>query len=148
MPLPRPLIAALFLLAIAGAPGHGPAAGAEDDLVHIKSHVVYNAQPDQGPVIVTWDVSILNNDPQTENQIGHGANIFYYDTFTFPLLVGASTIEATSSEGVPLDISVQEPGQGPAIPAAIKLDRRLFYQDTYDLHLKYEIPETRHPALS
>lgn len=134
-------------MAILGAPGHAPAARAEDDLVHIKSHVVYNIQPDQGPVTVTWDVSILNNDPQTENFNGRGTNTYYYDTFTFPLLAGASTVEATSNEGVLLGISVEEPGQGPAIPATIKLDRRLFYQDTYDLHLTYQIPETRHPAL-
>lgn len=143
----RLLVAAIFLLVLGGGPVPAPAARAEDDLVHIKSHVAYSIQPDQGPVRVTWDVSILNNDPQTENLSGRGTNIFYYDTFTFPLLVGASTVEAKSSEGVLLDISVQEPGQGPAIPATIKLDRRLFYQDTYDLHMEYQIPETRHPAL-
>jgi hypothetical protein len=145
--LHRLLLAAFVLMAILGVPGRTPAARAEDDLVHIKSHVVYNIQPEQGPVGVSWDVSIQNNDPQTENFSGQGTNIFYYDTFTFPLLAGASTVEATSSEGVLLDISVQEPGQGPAIPATIKLDRRLFYQDTYDLQLTYQIPEARHPAM-
>ena len=143
----RLLVAATFLLVLVGGFPSSPAARAEDDLVHIKSHVVYNIQPDQGPIRVTWDVSILNNDPQTAKSSGRGTNIFYYDTFTFPLLVGASTVEAKSSGGVLLDISVQEPGQGPAIPATIKLDRRLFYRDTYDLHMEYQVPETRHPAL-
>jgi len=145
--LRRLLVAATFLLVLVGGFPSSPAARAEDDLVHIKSHVVYNIQPDQGPIRVTWDVSILNNDPQTAKSSGRGTNIFYYDTFTFPLLVGASTVEAKSSGGVLLDISVQEPGQGPAIPATIKLDRRLFYRDTYDLHMEYQVPETRHPAL-
>ena len=143
----RLLVAATFLLVLVGGFPSSSAARAEDDLVHIKSHVVYNIQPDQGPIRVTWDVSILNNDPQTAKSSGRGTNIFYYDTFTFPLLVGASTVEAKSSGGVLLDISVQEPGQGPAIPATIKLDRRLFYRDTYDLHMEYQVPETRHPAL-
>ena len=66
--------------------------------------VVYNIQPDQGPVTVTWDISIQNNDPQTENFSGRGTNTYYYDSFTFPLLAGASTVEATSSEGAVLGI--------------------------------------------
>ena len=120
---------------------------AEEDLVHITSHITYDIHPDQGPVRVAWDISIQNNDPETKNTGSRGTNVFFYDTFSFPLLAGASSVTATSAEGADLDISVREPGQGPVIPATIELDKRLFYKDTYELHLEYQIPETRHAAI-
>jgi hypothetical protein len=138
----------LVVPALAAVPVGLPSARAEEeDLVHIASHVIYDIHPDEGPVRVTWDVSIVNNDPQTENMSGQGTNIYFYDNFTFPLLAGASNVTATSPEGTRLDISVRQPAQGPVVPATITLDRRLFYQDTYDLHLEYQLPETRHPAV-
>ena len=145
----RPFILAVALLALLTLAGRGQprAVLAEDDLVHIKSHVVYDIHPDQGPVRVSWDISIKNNDPQTNDTSGRGTNVFFYDTFSFPLLIGASSVMATSSEGADLDVSVREPGQGPVILATIELDRRLFYEDAYDMRIEYEIPETRHAAI-
>lgn len=145
----RTLVVAILLLVAWGtfAAGGAPATLAEDDLIHIKSHVSYDIHPDQAPVRVAWDVSITNNDPQTRNQSGQGGNIFFYETFTFPLLVGATEIKATSAGGVPLGVTAGEAGQGHVLPATVKLDRRLFYQDTYDLHLSYEVADTRHEAV-
>ena len=138
------LLTAAALLAIT-AGNTAPAARAEDDLVHITSHVIYDIHPDQGPVRVSWDITIQNNDPATKK--GRGSNSYFYDNFAFPLLVGASSVTARSVEGADLDITVDEPGQGPAIPARVKLDKQLFYQDTYTLRLEYQVAEARHPAL-
>jgi hypothetical protein len=107
---------------------------------------LYDIHPDQGPVRVAWDVSIQNNDPQTTKGGGGGTQSFY-DTFSFPVLAGATAVAATSGDGTALRTGVTEAGTGPVATAAVTLDRRLFYQDTYDLHLQYEIPESRHTAL-
>ncbi len=127
------------------APGSGTVR-AEEDLIHIASHVVYDIQPDEGPVHVAWDVSIRNNDPQTTND-NQGSTIFFYETFNFPLLVGASGASATSSGGEPLEVTVGEQEAGPMLPATVKLDKRLFFGESYDLHIEYEVPEARHPAV-
>ncbi|HET8943380.1 MAG TPA: hypothetical protein VFO59_01230 [Dehalococcoidia bacterium] len=137
----------VFLLAIAAMSPPAPAANAEDDLVHVKSHVLYDIHPDQGPVRVTWDVSILNNDPQTDVEHTPGSAIFFYEAFDFPLLVGASGLTATSAAGAPLEITPGGQEQGPMVPATVKLDRRLFFGDSYDLRIQYEVPEKRHPAV-
>ncbi len=144
----RALVLALVILVALTGAQHGtvPAVRAEEDLVHIKSHVSYDIHPDQGPVRVAWDVSIQNNDPQTQKNGGRGNQVFY-ETFSFPVLTGASALSATSADGTVLRTDLTETGTGPVATTAVTLDRRLFYQDSYDLHLQYEIPESRHTAL-
>ncbi len=140
------LLGALLLVALVAVAAPGPAR-AEDDLVHVKSHVVYDIHPDQGPVHVAWEVSILNNDPQTSFQNTPGSSIYFYETFSFPLLVGAAGLTATSAAGAQLEIAPDGPEQGPMMPATVKLDKRLFYGDSYDLRIEYEVPEKRNPAV-
>lgn len=143
------LVPAAALLALVALTGLGSARGAlaEDDLVHIRSRVAYDIHPDQGPVHVSWDISIQNNDPQTTRGGGRRTSISYYDAFSFPVLAGASSVTARSAAGAHLDVAVAQPVQGLVTPATVKLDKQLFYQDTYDLRLEYAVPETRREAL-
>jgi len=139
--------AVLLAVAALAAPGRAPGARAEDDLVHIKSHVAYDIHPDQGPVRVAWDISIQNNDPQTARGGGRRTSVSYYDTFSFPVLAGAASVTARSAAGADLRVDLAEPSQRLVTQATVKLDKQLFYHDTYAMRLEYEIPETRQPAL-
>ncbi len=144
----RTSLLGLLLLALLSltARGQFSPASAADDLVHIKSHVTYDIHPDQGPIGVSWDVDIADNDPATKPG-STGGNISFYDAFPFPILRGAQNVSAHSAGGAPLEVSTSDPGQGPVMAARVKLDQRLFFQDTYSLKLVYEIPPTRQPAL-
>lgn len=138
------LIAALALVlpALIGPTG----ASAEEDLVHVSSRVRYDARPDQGPVRVSWDLSFKNNDPAT-SEPGSEGTVFFYENVTVPVLKGASAVSAVSSSGVVLDVVLEEVGRGPTMSARVTFDERVFFGETYDLHLGYELADVRVPSL-
>ncbi len=134
------LIAALFR----GASQAAPAASA--DAIDITSHVTYNIRPDQGPVRVSWNATITNNDPSTSSS-GQGGFVQFYTSFTFPVLSDAKNLSAVSSSGTTLNVSTSPIPDAPLDAAAVRLGSPLFYGETYSLSLTYEVPEARRPSL-
>ncbi|MDO8615584.1 MAG: hypothetical protein Q7T33_07595 [Dehalococcoidia bacterium] len=134
----------LLALAFLAAPA-APRAGAEADLLHITSRVSYDVKTGDQPVRVSWDVTVRNDDASTKNT-GQGA-VSFYDKLSLPLLRDARSISALSAEGAALRVTLDESPRGPAIPASVELDRRLFYQDTYSFSLTYDLPEVRQDSL-
>ena len=120
---------------------------AEEDLVHVSSRVTYDAaRPDQGPVRVSWDLSFKNNDPAT-SEPGSVGTVLFYENVTVPVLRGASAISAISSSGDALDVTLEEVGRGPTVAARVTFAEHVFFGETYDLHLGYELADVRVPSL-
>ena len=133
---------ALILPALMGPAG----ASAEEDLVHVSSRVTYDARPDKGPVRVSWDLSFKNNDPAT-SEPGSGGTVVFYENVSVPVLKGASGVSAVSSAGAALDVALEEGGSGPTMTARVTFDKRVFFGETYDLHLGYELADVHVPSL-
>lgn len=111
----------------------------------MTSQLIYDVTVDDGPVQVTWDVSLVNNDPATQNRLE--GQVAFYHSLTLPLLRGASNVSALSSEGQPLSVSLDTSHKGPAEAATVAFDRRLFYQDTYGLTVSYELSNVRERSI-
>ena len=114
--------------------------------MHVTSHVTYDAHPGKGPVRVSWDLSFTNNDPAT-SEPGSEGTVFFYENVTVPVLKGASGMSAVSSSGAALDVALEEVGSGPTMSARVTFDARVFYGETYDLHLGYELADVHVPSL-
>ena len=120
----------------------GPGAAEETDLLHVTSNVVYDVKTGDVPVAVTWDISIVNNDPETA--FADSGDVLIYESLNLPLLRGASNPAAIDSDGTPLGVSIEDlGGPGVAVRGNVAFARPLFFEDTYDFTLTYEIPETR-----
>jgi hypothetical protein len=120
--------------------------GAGDDLVHIRSRVVYDVRPDQGPVRVAWDVTFANNDPQTSSRGGSGT-VLFYENMSLPVLQGASSISAVSSTGAPLTVTLNEPGRSPTVGAVVSFEEPVYYGESYAFRLAYELAGVRVQSL-
>lgn len=147
--MPRPLLrllpAALLALAML-APGEASApAQAEQQPLQITTDITYEIHPEAGPVHVTWQVNLLNNDPRTVNR--PAGTISFYDSLTLPLLRGATDIVARSEENTELTVTLDPSGQGPLVTAKVSFDRRLFYRDSYAFSLEYDLPAAREDSL-
>ena len=116
-----------------------------DELLHISSQVTYDIQPDQGPVHVSWQVSLDNNDPDTLR--GDSGSVSYYASITVPILRGATLVRATGPAGVALSIDIDSSGEGPIDIAEVTFDRRLYYEETYAFELTYDLVAGRDTAL-
>src|SRR3972149_1902132 len=79
----------LALLALSISPG--PRAATAAGLV-VTSDVSYDIRPDSGPVRVSWQVLVDNQDPQTAEQ--QSGTIFFYDSLSLPALRGADHLTA------------------------------------------------------
>ena len=141
----RPLLIAAFAIVLPVLMGP-TGASADEDLVHVSSRVTYDARLDQGPVRVSWDLSFKNNDPAT-SEPGSEGMVFFYENVTVPVLKGASGVSAVSSSGAVLDVVLEEVGRGPTMSARVTFDERVFFGETYDLHLGYELADVREPSL-
>ncbi len=133
-----------LLLPLLAAAYHEPVA-AQADLLNITSNVVYDIRPDTGPTRVSWHVTFQNNDPATTYQ--ESGVIRFYNQLLIPLLKGASAISAQSSSGKPLTVTLDEPTQSPALGAEVDFDRRVFYTESYDFTLTYELSAVRQQSL-
>lgn len=136
----------LVLLATALALFHGTASAQDPDLVHISSDVTYDLRTDDGHVKVTWQIKIEDNDPSTAAGGNDGSFVFYSDV-AIPVLRGAEEIAALDSSGEQLDVEVDEGGGADVVSARIDFSDRLFYQETYELGVQYEIPPVRHQSV-
>jgi len=136
-----PLLTALALVLL---PGRSQQVAAVDAL-HIVANITYRIQLDQGPVHVSWRVTVANNDPQTRT--GQGGIISFYDSLPLPLLRGATNVSAQALSGAPLTVTLDDAGPGPLISASVQFDRRLFYQESYGFDLEYDLPFAREDSL-
>ncbi len=135
------IVAAAGLLATGGSARH---AAAEDDLLHIVSRVTYDVRPDLGPLHVSWDIAIENNDPKTQKRNG---SLSFYQNLVLPALRGAANVAARSADGQPLDVTLTDSPKGPVTSADVAFDKRLFYHDKYSFTLTYELPASRSDSL-
>lgn len=136
------LISVSIFLAAAGA------SGAQDaDPIHIASDVTYDLSSESGPVTVSWRITVDNNDPSTP-RLGNGGSIDFYDSVSIPFLRGAESVEAFDADGVALAVSVDESADATIIGASVKFAERLFFEESYEFALTYELPEeTREESL-
>jgi hypothetical protein len=111
----------------------------------VSSTLTYNVKTEGASVRVDWDLRITNNDPDTQEN-GDGTVLFYED-LTLPVLKGATNAAAADSGGTGLDVIVEDAGPGVAQRASVEFATRLFYGDTYDFRLSYDIPEARFPGV-
>ena len=135
-------IAALLLVAYLTAAPHQAAA---NELLHVASDVTYEVSPDEGPIHVTWQVALQNNDPDTMRS-GSGA-LLYYNSLTIPILRGATNVLGIGPTGDRLEVNVDVSGEGPIDLAEVAFDQQLFYGDSYGFQLSYDIVEARSTAL-
>jgi hypothetical protein len=134
---------ALAALAIAGfSPSEAARA---DELLRIESAVTYDVRPDDGPVRVTWQVDLENNDPSTAQR--SSGTVFFYESVTLPVLQGASSLRAAGPAGAALAVNVERAEQGPVDVATVAFDRGLYYRDTYAFTLSYDLIDARSDAL-
>ncbi len=135
-----------LLAVVAWVDVHTVGAQAEgDDLLHITSRVTYVVRPEAGPVHVSWQVDIENNDPSTQRQ-NYGTSYFYH-SIGLPVLRGASAISATGSSGAPLAAEVDDSAEGPTVAAIVYFDRALFYGEHYGFTLSYDLAAARSDVL-
>ncbi len=132
------LLAVIAAALSAGSPAVSPASAASP--LAVTSRVTYDLKPEEGPVRVSWDVSVTNNDPATVRNS-------YYDNLRLPVLRGATGITASSAAGASLTVALDDSGVEPIAVASVKFDKRLFYRDSYSFSLSYEIGAARSESL-
>ncbi|MFQ5473008.1 MAG: hypothetical protein ACE5FA_09015, partial [Dehalococcoidia bacterium] len=100
-------VAALLLVLVAVVALRGDASAEETDLVHISSDVTYDLRSEDGPVSISWRITVDNNDPSTSQQ-GNGGSISFYDSVSIPFLRGAESVQAFDADGETLGIAIDE----------------------------------------
>lgn len=129
-----------LLAALAFAPALDGRAQTEDGL-SINSNITYNVKTEEGPVRVAWDIQIVNNDPDTA--FSETGTVFFYENLSIPVVRGAANAAAIDGDNAPLTVSIEDPDHGIAQLATIGFASPLFYQETYNVRLTYDIPDTR-----
>jgi tetratricopeptide (TPR) repeat protein len=148
MPSARPIVASLAIaLAILSLTSDGsPPSAAAAQPLGVTADVSYDIRPEDGPVHVSWQVQLVNNDPQTSDD-GEGGVITFYNAITLPVLRGATGLSAVSPSDSPLNVTLDDSLEGPVVVATVEFDRRIFFQDTYAFSLDYDLADTRDRSL-
>jgi hypothetical protein len=134
----------LTLLTGAAFGAHALAAPPGDGLLPTTTHVTYDVRPDNGPVRVTWDVSVTNNDPSTVfNPTGTSQ---YYASYPVPVLRGASNMSASAAGGS-LGVSTDDQGDPLITVAYVSMGDGLFYGESFSFTFSYEMPSARYENL-
>ncbi len=133
------------LLLIALLASQAPSSGSAEDLLHVRSSVVYDIRPDTGPTRILWDVMFADNDPATARR--ESGTISFYNSVSLPVLRGSGAVSARSASGEVLNVTLGETSQSPLVVATITFDRRVFYQETYAFTLNYELANVRLQSL-
>jgi tetratricopeptide (TPR) repeat protein len=144
LPLVLVSLFALAVVALQGPVSAGKTSAFQEDPLFVTSSTVYDIT-DEGLVRVAIDVSVENHDPTTEDHDRPGEPFFFYDSVTLPALRGAGSVTAIS-DGETLNVNLDESGRGVAIGVTVQFHERLFYQQTYDFTLNYELEEVREPS--
>lgn len=144
MSLPRRALLLALPLLLAALPLR-PSPAQASEALRITADIIYDLRLDGGPVRVSWDVRITNNDPETVE--APSGVISFYDSMPVPLLQGADQVSARSQDGAELAVTLDGPVEEPIVTATVFFDRRLFYQDTYAFTLEYTLPASREESL-
>jgi hypothetical protein len=138
-PIPRVLAPVLLFLVLAASfvatDTDSPARAQAPTLVYTSS-VTYDVATTDQPVRVRWDVSIVNNDPETVDD-GSGF-IQFYEALALPVIPGAGDLSATDADGATLDVTVSDEEQIVDL-ARVEFSRPLFFGDTYAFTLTYDV---------
>jgi len=138
-----PALALATVLAFLTLPLSPPTSHASQLLI-VTSDVSYDIRPDTGPVHVSWQVRVDNQDPETvEREFG---TIYFYDSLTLPVLSGSANLSARSGPAT-LPVSLDTSSDGPLVTATVSFDRMLFFGDTYSFSLDYDLPSAREDSL-
>ncbi|MCH8815323.1 MAG: hypothetical protein IH957_09555 [Chloroflexi bacterium] len=135
----RSIAALLFTLATFVAFG-GVASAEETDLIHISSDVTYDLRGEDNPVSVSWQITIDNNDPSTGSQ-SNGGSIAFYDSVSIPFLRGAESVQALDANGETLSVAIDQSSDASIVTGTIEFAERLFFEETYNIALTYELRE-------
>ena len=137
-PLALAIVVAFLTLPLSPQTSHA------SQLLIVTSDVSYDIRPDTGPVHVSWEVRVDNQDPETvEREFG---TIYFYDSLTLPILRGAANLSARSGPAT-LPVSLDPSSDGPLVSATVSFDRMLFFSDTYSFSLDYDLPSARDDSL-
>lgn len=136
----------LALTSLATLALRGSSSAQDAGLVHTRTEVNYDLRTDEGPVTVTWQVTVQNNDPSTAEG-GQSGAVAFYSNLSLPVLRGAQGLTALDSAGEQLDVSVDESSTASVVTARVDFAERLFYEDTYEFGLRYELPEAREQSV-
>ncbi len=134
-------VALTVLLLVSWRP---PSAAAQSPFF-ITSSVTYDVRPDQGETRVTWQLDIQNNDPTTV--LRDEGFVYFYDRYGVPVLRGASGFSARGPGGGALQVTMEDPGEGPFAFAVVHFDRNLYYGQSYSFSLVYELFDARAESL-
>jgi hypothetical protein len=115
------------------------------DGIDMTSHIGYTLRPDTGALKVSWEVTIVNNNPATDAS-GSGGVVQFYEGFTFPVLAGAKNITAVSG-GAPLEVSTEPVEDAPIDDATVTLPSPMYYGESISLEMDYDIAEVRKDSL-
>ena len=137
-----PLVALAIL--ILTAPG---SAAQDTSLVHITSEVTYDLRAEDGNVDVLWRLTVRNNDPDTSAEGGEDGSLLFYNNIAIPVLRGAQSVEALDAQGEELAVSIDESSTAAILSAAIEFAAPLFYQETYEIGVEYELAGTRERSI-
>jgi hypothetical protein len=137
-PLALAIVLAFLTLPLSPQTSHA------SQLLIVTSDVSYDIRPDTGPVHVSWEVRVDNQDPETvEREFG---TVYFYDSLTLPILRGSANLSARSGPAT-LPVSLDPSSDGPLVTATVSFDRMLFFSDTYSFSLDYDLPSARDDSL-
>jgi len=121
-----------------------PQTSLASQLLLLTTDVSYDIRPDTGPVHVSWQVRVDNQDPETVER--ESGTVYFYDSLTLPILRGSANLSARSGPAA-LSVSLDTSSDGPLVTATVSFDRMLFFDDTYSFSLDYDLPSAREDSL-
>lgn len=121
-----------------------PQTSLASQLLLLTTDVSYDIRPDTGPVHVSWQVRVDNQDPETVER--ESGTVYFYDSLTLPILRGSANLSARSGPAA-LSVSLDTSSDGPLVTATVSFDRMLFFGDTYSFSLDYDLPSAREDSL-
>jgi hypothetical protein len=142
----RRALVSLSIIAFSVAVLRAETSAQDADVVHVASDVTYDLRTDDGPVNVTWQIRVENNDPSTAPG-GNGGSIVFYTNIAIPVLRGTDGISAVDSGGRQLDVATDQTIDAPIITATIEFADRLFYEDSYAFSVRYDLPPVREQSV-
>ena len=137
-PLALAIVLAFLTLPLSPQTSHA------SQLLLLTTDVSYDIRPDTGPVHVSWQVRVDNQDPETVER--ESGTVYFYDSLTLPVLRGSANLSARSGPAA-LSVSLDTSSDGPLVTATVSFDRMLFFGDTYSFSLDYDLPSAREDSL-
>ncbi len=138
-----PVVAALLVAVALGSfiDSSAEAKPLSDEPLRLTGDITYDIRSTPGPISVTMQVRVENNDPKTTfREFGQ---VFFYTGVTLPLLRGASRVGASGPGGGTLSVAVDTSEPGPIIGADVTFDRNLYYGQEYSFTLSYQLEDVR-----